>query len=223
MSEMTIEVQKRDKTGTNENRRLRSAGFIPAVVYGAGKQTVPIQLDRKTLLDLIKASGGGSENAIFLLKLAGSGGQERHAMIHDLQVDPVTRQVVHIDFQRILMDQKVRIQVPIELTGTAYGVKVEAGVLDFVHREVQVECLPGDIPKHLELDVTALRIGQHVEAGALPLPAGVVLLEEPDRVIVSLSHARVEAEAVAAGAEALLEGDKSEPEVIKKGKTDEES
>jgi large subunit ribosomal protein L25 len=210
MSELSIDVQKRTETGTNANRRLRQSGKIPAVVYGGGKDTVPIVVDRKTLIDLMKS--GENENAIFLLKLADSGGQERHAMIHDLQIDPLTRQVIHIDFQRIVMTEKVRVQVPIELTGTAYGVKTEGGMIDFVHREVAVSCLPGDIPGHIELDVTDLHVGQHVEARELKLPDGVDLAEEPDRVIISLSHTKAEESAGAEGAE---------PEVIKRGKSDE--
>src|SRR5579885_2472233 len=126
MAELAIDVQKRSETGTNANRRLRQAGKIPAVVYGGGKDTVPIVLDRKTLIDLMKS--GDNENAIVLLKLADSG-QERHAMIRDMQVDPLTRQVVHIDFQRIVMDKKVKVQVPVELKGTAYGVKTEGGMI----------------------------------------------------------------------------------------------
>jgi len=219
MNELTIDVQKRATVGANSNRRLRAAGKIPAVVYGGGKETLPIQVDRKTLIDLMKT--GGSENAIFLLKLADSGGKERHAMIRDLQVDPVSRQVVHIDFQRILMTEKVKVQVAIELVGTAYGVKTEGGLLDFVHREVQVECLPGDIPRSIQLDITPLHVGQHVEARELALPSGVVLAEEPDRVIVSLAHAKLEAAPAAAGEE-LLEAEKAEPEVVKRGKAEEE-
>ncbi len=219
MSERTIDVTRRQTVGANANRRLRAAGKVPAVVYGGGKDTVPVQIDRKTLVDLLKS--GGSENAIFLLKLADSGGQERHAMIRDLQVDPMSRQVVHVDFQRILMTEKIRVQVPVELTGTAYGVKVEGGFLDFVHREALVECLPGDIPRSIELDVTPLHVGQHVEARELQLPEGVSLAEEPDRVIVSLVHAKAEA-AAAAGGEGLIEAAKAEPEVVKRGKADEE-
>jgi len=211
MSELSIDVQKRTETGTNANRRLRQSGKIPAVVYGGGKETVPIQLNRKTLIDLMKS--GENENAIFLLKLADSG-QERHAMIHDMQIDPLTRQVIHIDFQRIVMTEKVKVQVPVELVGTAHGVKVEGGMIDFVHREVAVECMPGDIPKHLDLDVTELRVGQHVEAKDLKLPEGVTLAEEPDRVILSLSHTKAEESAVA---EAV-----AEPELAaKRGKTEE--
>jgi large subunit ribosomal protein L25 len=208
MSELTIEVQKREKTGKGPNRRARSGGLIPAVVYGGGKDSVAIEIDRKSMLDLMKKAG--SENPIYLLKLSGS---ERHAMIREMQVHPLSRQVLHIDFQRVMMDQKIRVQVPVELVGVAYGVKTQGGVLDFVTREVQVECLPGDIPKQIELDVTELHVGQHAEASGLKLPSGVTLLGDADRVIVALSHARTEEVEGAA--------DRPEPEVVKKGKTDE--
>jgi large subunit ribosomal protein L25 len=208
MSEtMTLEVQPREQTGKNANRRSRAAGRIPAVVYGGGKESVSIEVDRKTLIDMLKGHSG--ENPIFLLKLAG---KERHAMIRNTQIHPLSRQVIHIDFQRVLMDQKVRVAVPIELTGTAYGVKTEAGILDFVTREVHVECLPGEIPKHLEVDVTNLHVGEHFEAKELQLPEGVVLLDEPDRVIVSVSHGRLETDEAAAGT--------AEPEVIKRTKAE---
>jgi large subunit ribosomal protein L25 len=213
MSEtMSIEVQPRQETGKNANRRSRAAGKIPAVVYGGGKESVAIEVDRKTLVDTMKGHGG--ENPIFLLKL---GDKERHAMIRNLQLDPVSRQVIHIDFQRVQMDQKVRVAVPIELVGTAYGVKTEGGMIDFVTREVHVECLPGDIPKHLECDVTNLHVGQHVEAKDLTLPPRVTLLDDPDRVIISLSHSRLEAAPAGEGAE----GEAAEPEVIKRAKGEE--
>jgi len=216
MSEMTIEVQQRDQTGTNSNRRLRAAGHIPAIVYGAGSDAVPIHVERKRLVDLLRKSGG--DNAVFLLKLAGSG-EERHAMIRDMQLHPLSREILHLDFLRVLMTEKVRVQVAVELTGTAYGVKTEGGVLDFSHRAVYVECLPGDIPKQIEVDVSELRVGQHLTAGDLALPAGVELLDEPERVLVSVMHPKAE-EAPAAGAEAA-ETPEGEPEVIKKGKPDE--
>jgi large subunit ribosomal protein L25 len=213
MSELTIEVQKRDKTGKGANRRARTGGLIPAVVYGGGKDSVSIQVDRKSMLDLMKKAG--SENPIYLLKLADTG-SERHAMVREVQIDPISRQVLHIDFQRVMMDQKIRVTVPVELVGTSYGVKNEAAVLDFVTREVEVECLPGDIPKQVELDTTELHVGQHAEARDLKLPQGVALLDDPAKVIVSLSHSRTEESAVEAAERA------AEPEVIKKGKTDEE-
>ncbi len=207
MSEtMNIEVQPREETGKNANRRSRGRGKIPAVVYGGGKESVSIEVDRKTLVDTMKGHAG--ENPIFLLKL---GDKERHAMIRNMQIDPLSRQVIHIDFQRVLMDQKVKVAVPVELVGTSVGVKVDGGLLDFVTREVHVECLPGDIPKHLEADVTNLHIGQHFEARELKIPDGVVLLDEPEKVIVSVGHGKLEAEPAEATAE---------PEVIKKTKAE---
>lgn len=216
MSEMTIEVQPRDKTGTNPNRRLRAGGKIPAVVYGAGKDSLSIEVDRKRLIDLLRSSGG--DNAVFLLKLS-STGQERHAMIRDMQLNPITREIIHLDFQRVVMTEKVRVQVAVELVGTAPGVKTEGGVLDFSHREVHVECLPGDIPKTLTLDVNELHLGQHLTAGDLKPPAGVTLLDEPDRVLVSVMHAKTEVVPVVEGVEPVEPG--GEPEVIKKGKPEE--
>ena len=210
MSEtMNIEVSPRQQTGKNANRRSRAAGKIPAVVYGGGRESVAIEVDRKTLMDMLRNHLG--EHPIFLLKL---GDKERHAMIRNMQTDPVSRQVIHIDFQRVLMDQKVRVAVPVELQGTAFGVKTEGGMLDFVTREVNVECLPGEIPKHLDLDVTDLHVGQHAEAKDLKLPEGVTLLDEPDKVIVSLGHGRLEA--------AVEEGEgRAEPEVIARKKGEE--
>ncbi len=212
MSEMTIEVQRREDLGKNANRRTRAAGLIPAVVYGGGRDSAAIQVNRRTFLDLFRGSHGGvDQSKILLLKLADTG-QERHAMIRDMQIDPITRQVMHIDFQRVLMDQRVRVSVPVELTGTAYGVKTEGGVLDFVVREVHIECLPGNIPSHIDLDVTDLHVGHHIEAGKLPLPEGVTLLDEPERVIVALGHSRTE--------EPEADADRDEPEIVKKGKPD---
>jgi large subunit ribosomal protein L25 len=202
---MTIEVQPRETTGKNANRRSRAAGKIPAVVYGGGKESVSIEVDRKTLLDMLKGHAG--ENPIFLLKL---GDKDRHAMIRHMDINPLSRQVIHVDFQRVLMDQKVRVAVPVELTGTAVGVKVDGGMLDFVTREVHIECLPGQIPKHLEFDVTEMHIGQHVEAKDLQLPEGVVLLDDADKVIASISQSRTE--------EAEAGADRVEPEVIVKKK-----
>jgi large subunit ribosomal protein L25 len=216
---MTIEVQPRQETGTNSNRRLRSRGQIPAVVYGgAGKDSVPIHVDRRRLVELLRSGGG--DNAVFLLKLS-STGQERHAMIRDMQLDPITREIVHLDFLRVVMTEKVRVQVAIELSGTAYGVKTEGGVLDFSHREVHVECLPGDIPKKIELDVSDLHLGQHLSVADLRLPPAVTLLDEPDRVLVSVMHSKTEVAPAAAEEEAAPVEAGPEPEVIKKGKTEE--
>ncbi len=135
-------------------------------------------------------------------------------MVRDMEVDPITREIVHVDFQRINLKEKVRVEVAVELVGTPDGVKNEGGILDFVHRKVEVECLPNDIPRHLRVDVSALHIGQHVEAEDLELPSGVVLAIEPDRVIAGVSAPR-KAEVTEEEEEAMLiEAEPEEPELV---------
>lgn len=220
LSEQTITVEQREHKGGGVARKLAHRGQIAAVVYGAGRDSVPIQVDRKTVLELLKSSG--SENAVFLLKMAGTK-KERHAMIRDMQVDPVSRQILHIDFQRILMDQTIRVQIPVELVGTPDGVRNEGGVLDFVTREVEVECLPGDIPRSLPVDISHLHIGQHVEVHELEVPENVTLLEEPDRTLAAVGAPRaIEEPEEELEEELLLEAEAEEPEVIGRGKEDEE-
>lgn len=219
MTEQTIEVSRRQATGKNANRRLRAEGTIPAVVYGGERESVSIQLDRRTLIDLVKATEG--QNPIFQLKL-GDGGQSRHAMIREVQVDPVTREVLHVDFQRINMEETIRVLVDIELVGVPIGVREEDAVLDFVTREVEVECLPGNIPARFELDVTELHPGQHLEIADLPIPEGVELLDEPDRVVAAVKYVQLELEPEEEEAELLLEAEMEEPEVIGRGKAVEE-
>ena len=217
MSELTLEVSRRENIGKNKNRQLRAQGMVPAVVYGGGKDPVKIQVMQRKMEDLLRNSD--SDNPVFLLKLADSD-KSRHTMIRELQTDAITGAMIHIDFQRILLDQAVHVTVPIELHGEAYGVKTESGMLDFITREIEIECLPTKIPTRINLDVTELRVGQHVEAGALELPEGVVLLEDVQRTIISLSHGRLEEEAADGEDDGLLEPASLEPEVIGKGSAD---
>jgi large subunit ribosomal protein L25 len=220
MSEPVIEVHKREEVGGGSARRLLREDKIAAVVYGGGRESVPITVDRKSLLDLFKSTG--SDNAVFLLQMAGTK-QQRHAMIRHMDIHPITRQIHHIDFLRILMDEKIKVEVPVELLGVPEGVKNEDGIVDFVTREVEVECLPGDIPRSLELDISALHKGQHVEAGDIPLPKGVTLAVEAERVIASVTTRRkAEVEAEEEEEELLIEAEQEEPEVIRRGKTEEE-
>ena len=213
MKTIELTVERRSTRGKNEARRTRGARKIPAVVYGAGKETVPITVDTRALSDAFR--GGAGENAIFLLKLQGSD-QSRHAMIKEFQRDPVTRRPVHLDFVRVLMDTKIRVGVPVEIVGIARGVKVDAGILDFVTREIEIECLPGNIPDHLPVDVSDLGIGDALRVSAIQAPEGVEILEDPERVVVHVAHPAQEA-VVAAEAEAV-EGEAAEPEVLRKGK-----
>ena len=212
MKTIELAVEQRSTTGKNEARRDRMAGRIPAVVYGASKPNVPISVNKKALADLVREGAG--ENAIFLLKLAGSD-QSRHAMIKELQRDPVSRKPLHIDFVRVLMDVKITVKVAVEVVGIARGVKADAGILDLVTREIEVECLPTNIPAHIAVDVSELGIGDAIRVSDLPALEGVLIVEGPEKVIVHVAHPTREVEAVAA-VEAGAEP--AEPEVLKKGK-----
>ena len=216
--QLSIEVQPREATGSRSSRRLRRGDLVPAIVYGGDRDAMSIQVPRRNLLELFKKAG--TEHAVFLLKLAGSG-KERHCMVREVEVDPVTRQVVHVDFQRIDLKVKVRVEVSIELAGTPVGVKTDGGVLDFVHRQVEVECLPTEIPQHLTIDVSGLHIGEHVEAKDLQMPEGVVLMVEPERVIAGVSAPR-KVEVSEEEGEALLEAEDAEPELVGRRRDEEE-
>jgi len=214
MKTIEITVEKRQSRGKNEARRLRQGGKIPAVVYGAGKDTVPITVNVRSLADAFR--GGAGENAIFLLKL-GDTGETRHAMIREFQRDPVSRRPVHLDFVRVLMDTKIRVRVPVEVVGVARGVKTDAGILDFVTREIEIECLPGNIPEHLPLDVTELGIGDALRISDLKAPEGVEVVDDLEKVIVHVAHPAAEEVVAPVEAEAVA-GELAEPEVLRKGK-----
>ena len=215
--ELTLDVTPRTDVGKNANRRLRTAGKVAGVVYGLDQPPQKVQLERRSIVTMLRE--GATENSIFLLRMAGT--DDHHTMIRELQVDAIDRRILHIDFQRIDLTEKVTVKVEVEAVGVAEGVKNEGGILDFVTREIEIECLPTQIPDKLTLDVSALHVGQHLEAKDLVLPDGVRLVDEPNRVIVSVAVAK--AEEVAATAEgALAEGAAAEPEVIGRGKGDEE-
>jgi len=217
MKTIELNVQRRESVGKNEARRGRAKGQIPAVVYGAGKPTVPISVDRQALSDAFRHGAG--DNAIFLLKLAGSD-QSRHAMIKEMQRDPASRKPLHIDFVRVMLDTKIRVKVGLEVVGVAKGVKTEGGILDFVTREVMIECLPGNIPAHVPIDVAELAIGDALRVSQVPALDGVTILEDPERVLVHVTHPTAEKAPEVAAAEAATEI--TEPEVLKKGKVETE-
>ncbi len=211
MSEPTVTVRPREQTGKNANRRLRASGEIPAVVYGGEADSAAIRVDGKSVLRLIREGG---ENAVFLLQLEGTE-RTRHSMIRDLQWNPLTGALVHIDFQRVKMDQEVQVAVPVALTGSPEGVKTEGGLVEFITREIAVTCLAGDIPSSIELDISALHIGQHVEAGELVLPDAVRLDDDDNRVIVSVAAPRIaEEDEEVSDEDELLEAFTDEPEMV---------
>lgn len=215
MAELTLEVTRREDGGKNVARRYRASGKVPAVVYGGHRDPVAITVDRKTVSELIHKSEHGVRS-IFLLKMSGTD-QQRHAMIKDIQIDPISRRMTHIDFVRVQMDEKVRVTVPVHINGTALGVK-EGGILDWQIRDLHIECLPGQIPDAVEVDVTDLGAHDYLRISDLTLPQGVKVFDDPDRVVVGVTHAKAEVEVAPAEAEAVP----AEPEVIKKGKVEEE-
>jgi large subunit ribosomal protein L25 len=217
MAEVTLEVSKRDTTGKEIAKKLRREGRVPAVVYGAHRDPVAISVDRKSVSELIQKSEHGIRS-VFLLQMAGTD-QQRHAMIKEVTIDPISRKMTHIDFVRVLMDETVRVTIPVHVTGTAIGVK-EGGLLDFQIRELHVECLPNAIPDSIDIDVTPLGHHEYFRVKDLPIPEGVKVLDDPERVVVGVTQARAEVTADTVAAEAGATP--AEPEVIKKGKGEEE-
>ena len=215
MAEVTLEVTRRERSGKEYAKKLRQENKIPAVVYGGHKEPVAITVERKAVVDLIQKSEHGIRS-IFLLKMSGSD-QQRHAMIKDTQMDPISRRMTHIDFVRVVMDEVVRLTIPVRLTGSSIGVK-EGGILDWQMRELHVECLPNAIPDAIEVDISNLGAHQQVRISDLKLPEGVKVEEDPHRVIVGVTTARAEVVAEVATPEAAV----AEPEVAKKGKTETE-
>jgi large subunit ribosomal protein L25 len=214
MKTIELTVERRETRGKNEARRTRGEGRIPAVVYGAGRDTVPITVNARDLSDAFR--GGAGENAIFLLKLQGSD-QSRHAMIRDLQRDPLSRRTLHLDFVRVLMDTKIRVHVPVEVVGIAKGVKTDGGILDFVTREIEIECLPGNIPEQLPVDVSELAIGDALRVSDIPAPEGVEVVDDAEKVVIHIVHPTHE-EVVAAPEAVEAAAEPTEPEVLRKGK-----
>ena len=217
MSEMTLEVTRREKSGSGVAKKLRREGRIPAIVYGGDRDPVSISVGNKELSDLVRKGDHGIRS-VFLLKLADSD-QKRHAMIRDIQADPITRLPIHIDFVRVNMDEKVHVTVPIHIQGTPKGVKQSGGILDFQLREVEVECLPGDIPDEFVLDVSELDINDVLRVSDLSMPKGAELYDEDEeRVVVTVSPKAVEeVEEPEEGLEAP-----TEPELIGKGRDEDE-
>jgi large subunit ribosomal protein L25 len=213
MAQLTVQAEERQETGKGANRRLRMQGKLPAVIYGQGLETLSVSVNAQDV-DLILHSEAG-HNTIFQLQVSG---KLTDVLIKDYQLDPVKGSLLHADFQAVALDQKMTFAVPIQIVGTAEGV-IAGGVLDQVLREIEVECLPTEVPDHIPLDVTELEIGDSVRVEALQLDSPKLrLLSAPDLVILSVVPPHVE-EVVE---EIVEEEELEEPELIKKGKAEEE-
>lgn len=222
MAEIVVTAKNRPDRGKNAARRLRRQGLVPGIVYGGKGENLAVAVDPKALQKVLRSEAG--RNAILKLDIAGHGAA--NAILKSWQVDPVKESFLHADFYRIAMDVAIRVTVPIHAVGEARGVKVDAGILELVIREIEVECLPGDIPERIDVDVSDLGINQSLRVSDLTVPAKVKVLELADQVVVHVVAVKEEEAPVAAAAAPTVEGEAAapaaEPEVIKKGKKEEE-
>lgn len=221
--EAVLEATTRDTIGKNEARRTRRAGRVPAVVYGGssgepGKgNTTPIAVDPGALLRILHSESGA--NTLISLKLAGT--SETCVLIKEYQLDPVTHQILHADFYRVAMDRAIQVTIPVTIKGEPKGVKQQGGILEFVRREIVVECLPADIPEHVEIDVSELMLHQGVRVRDITVDPKWKPLTDPDTMLVHVILPKAEEVAPAAEVAAAAPAVPAEPEVIRKGKKEE--
>jgi large subunit ribosomal protein L25 len=219
MQQIVIEGKVRDDRGKNAMRRLRRSGTVPGVLYGGKGRPVPVVLDAKQLAPLFRTESG--HNALLNVKLEGQG--EQLAVLKDWQSDPVRGDLLHVDLFRVAKDVRMRVRIPVHIFGDPVGVKQQGGLLEVVSREVDIECLPQDIPEEFRMDVSGLMIGKQIRFSDLPLdPAKMKLLSEPRTVIAHVVAPRKEEEVTPEAAAAAAAAAPAEPEVIKKGKKEEE-
>jgi large subunit ribosomal protein L25 len=219
METFTIEGEIREGRGKGPARRTRAEGMVPAVLYGAHKESISLSVNAKQVARILRSESG--HNTIFSVRVAG--GNEERAMLKDWQVDPVSNALLHVDLLRIAMDVRMRVRVPVHTFGEPEGVKLQGGIFEMVTREVEVECLPGDIPEEFKVDVSTLTIGKQLRAGDLPVdPQKVKLITDPTRVLAHVVTLKAEVEATPEAAAVSAEAAPAEPEVIKKGKKEEE-
>jgi large subunit ribosomal protein L25 len=213
--EATLDVVRRNRFGRNEAGRIRREGLIPAVVYGEASEAEPVSVDPKALLKILRSQSGA--NTLITLKIDGATGAK--VLVKEYQVHPVEAALLHADFYRVAMDKVLRVTVPVHLTGEAKGVKAEGGVVVFVHREVVLECLPGDIPEHITVDITNLGLHDGIRVRDLPVGKWKALSDQ-DMLIVHVVTVKVVEEAPATADAAAAPAAPAEPEVIKKGKVE---
>ncbi len=212
-----IKAEKREIIGKNASRRLRREGMIPAVLYGGGSSNVPLTLKKQDVFMILRSDTG--ENTVFQVSFDS---ENRDVMIKELQRDPVTDEILHADFVHIAMDKDIRVSVPVVSVGEAVGVKAEGGFVDFITREVEVECLPKDIPEHIDLDISGLHLRQSLKAGEIALPEGVKLITSSDTILVMIEVPVKEEEIEVEEEEEEVIAEEEEPEVIGKEKLEKE-
>lgn len=212
---LTIEADLREDRGKNAARRLRRAGRVPAVIYGGQGPALSVTFDPRQIAPVLHSEAG--HTAVLTMEIRGK--ESARVMLRDWQTEPVRGGLLHVDFVRVTKDTRVKVKVPVHVTGEPKGVKLQGGIFEFVLREVEVECLPDDIPARLTVDVTELTIGQNIRVSHLPVGANVEVLTDPDRVVAHVVALKAEEEKPAETAEVAAV---AEPELIRKGKAEEE-
>ncbi|MDI6808146.1 MAG: 50S ribosomal protein L25 [Candidatus Eisenbacteria bacterium] len=211
MPVFSLECEVRTKVGTGESRRLRRSGFFPAVVYGQGDAPMPLLVSKETLFSVLKVSGGS--NVLVDLKISGQKKSEIKTIIRELQRDPVTGGILHIDFQHISLTSEIVVEVPVVLTGVPVGVTEHGGILEHILRTVQVECLPTDIPEKLEINVSALGVGDSIHVGDITIVNGKILTDLESALATVVPPTVFE--------EVKVEAAPQEPELIAKAEEEE--
>jgi large subunit ribosomal protein L25 len=216
MREFVVAAERRTETGKNVNRRLRGRGLIPGVVYGGGRDAEPVSVSPREITSILRSASG--ENTLFDIEIEG---KRRKVILKEFQREPVKGQLLHADFFEVALDRPIEVKVHIELVGTPIGVKNQGGLLDFITRELEVECLPTDIPDKITVDVSGLELGRHLRVSEVTLPSErVTLLTDPEVVVAHVITPRAEVVATEEEEAAVAaEGAPgAEPEVAAKGK-----
>jgi len=211
------ELREDSSRGKNEARRLRASGRVPAVVYGAKKNSVAVSVDPKQITRILHSASG--HNTIFDLEL---GSEKTKAMIVDWQYEPLKGKLLHIDMKRIAMDEKISVSVPVHLVGESAGVKQQGGILDQIMREVEIECLPGDIPSRIDADISHLVFGQVLRVADLPHGGSIKFITDETQAVAHITSVKEEVAPTPEAAAAEAGAAPAEPEVIKKGKQETE-
>ncbi len=220
--EMTLEATARDTFGKNEARRTRREGKVPAVLYGStgdggNRDATPIAVEPKALLKILHSESGA--NTLISLKLAGAG--DTRVLVKEYQLDPVTHHLLHADFYRVAMDRALRVTIPVSVTGEPKGVKQQGGLLEFIRREIEIECLPADIPENVVIDVSELMLHQGIRVREIAVDPKWKAVSDPDMMLVHVIMPKAEEVTAPADAAAAATATPAEPEVIKKGKKEE--
>ena len=217
--EATLEATTRETFGKNEARRTRREGRVPAVLYGGdGKQATPIAVPPKALLKILHSESG--QNTLISLKLAGA--SDTRVLVKDFQIDPITSQVLHADFYRVAMDRVIQVTIQVTVHGEPKGVKQQGGVLELIRREIEIECLPGDIPENVVVDASELMLHQGIRVRDIATNPKWKAVTEGEAMLVHVIMPKAEEVAAPADAAAVATATAAEPEVIKKGKKEEE-